>query len=88
MADGVPGRVERLCRFCIDRTGTWADLWLPVDDDEYEGMEACETCQRVTPHVEVVHEPPSRVALLRGYGNAIVPPLAARFIQAVEAARA
>ena len=33
-------------------------------------------------------QPPSRMALLRGYGNAIVPPLAARFIQAVEAARA
>lgn len=35
----------------------------------------------------LAHGVPGRVGLLRGYGNAIVPPLAAEFIQAAEEAR-
>lgn len=61
-------------------TNAWADIeWLPCADGK-----ARPTQSGVCP---LAHGVPGRVGLLRGYGNAIVPPLAAEFIAAYMEAR-
>lgn len=61
-------------------TNAWADIeWLQCTDGK-----ARPTQSGVCP---LAHGVPGRVGLLRGYGNAIVPPLAAEFIMAYMEAR-
>ena len=65
--------MERYCGVC---DGDW-DL-----GDETVTMAWCDVCGAETPLMSREIVPASRMALLRGYGNAIVPPLAAVFVRA------
>ena len=76
-----PGRQSEEADGSATTTGLWADSeWRCCDDDKY---------RRVKPDLPLLaHGVPNRVGRLRGFGNAIVPPLAAEFIRAYEEARA
>jgi hypothetical protein len=47
----------------------------------------CPMCKRLGPHLRRKTVGQGRVGKLRAYGNAIVPPLAAKFIQAIDLSR-
>lgn len=64
------------CRADSDGSGPWDDsIWIPCADGKARRIEP-----GITP---LAHGVPGRVGRLRGYGNAIVPPLAAEFVKAV-----
>ncbi len=71
---GEPG--DGSDRLPSPEAGFWGEhVWLPCADGK---------ARRLKPGLEpLVAGLPGRVGLLRGYGNAIVPPLAAEFVRAV-----
>jgi DNA (cytosine-5)-methyltransferase 1 len=75
------GEQERISRFARERrktNGFWLDAdWIPCRDGSWRPIEP-----GVFP---LAHGVPARMDLLRGFGNAIVPQAAAKFIEAYEA---
>jgi DNA (cytosine-5)-methyltransferase 1 len=73
---GPQGRRDDVSQYASKRT-PWAsslDNWLPCLDGK---------ARRIEPGLEpLAHGAPNRVGRLRGYGNAIVPQVAARFLTA------
>jgi DNA (cytosine-5)-methyltransferase 1 len=64
----------------------WSELQGGVSPEPQQNM-LCGLCERVGPHLCLQEMGPSRVGRLRGYGNAIVAPLAAEFIAAYRSVR-
>jgi DNA (cytosine-5)-methyltransferase 1 len=79
---GVPGSLEGQSegQDPADANSAWSDAeWIVGADGK---------ARRVKPGLRLLaHGIPGRVGLLRGFGNAIVPPLAAEFVRAAREAR-